>query len=162
MGSGPNLIMKSAALLLCLLLTVSGQRLRPFAGGKTPKLCSDNSNPKCGDNKPPVCKDGTKVRTTRFPPCPGQGPPTCQDGSRLRCEDGSELKRPRICNDGSRPSCPGGVAPVCPGNIPLDLTSLPPCQEGRPRYNTAQAQYSVVQYNTIQYSTVQCSSVSIP
>merc|ERR1719433_1651208 len=127
--------MKTSLLLLsAFLLAGRAQRFGPFAGGNKPKLCSDGTNPRCGDGSLPVCQDGQEVTST-FPPCArGQGPPRCGDGEGLKCGDGSELKRPKICNDGSRPSCqPGGVPPVCPDNSALDLTSFPPCSGSTPR-----------------------------
>merc|ERR1712020_388145 len=130
--------MKTALILFStfLLNTNRAQRFRPFAGGNKPKPCSDGSNPRCGDGSLPVCQDGQVVTSTSFPPCArGQGPPRCGDGGGLKCGDGSEFKRPKVCNDGTRPSCqPGGVPPVCPDNSPLDFTSFPPCPgSGRPR-----------------------------
>merc|ERR1712062_363264 len=131
--------MKTSVLLLlssCLLVISRAQRFRPFAGGNKPKLCSDGTNPRCGDGSLPVCRDGQEVSSTAFPPCSrGQGPPRCNDGGGLKCGDGSEFKSPKVCNDGSRPSCqPGGVPPVCPDNSALDFSSFPPCPgSGRPR-----------------------------
>merc|ERR1711973_917189 len=133
-----SITMKTALLLSCLLMVVSAQfgdllSSRPFAGGKRPKLCTDNSNPRCGDGSLPVCKDGNVVDTSRIRPCrPGQGPPSCQDGSNLQCADGAEIKRPKVCNDGTSPSCPDGNPPVCPDNTPWTSPSSRPAQEADP------------------------------
>merc|ERR1719373_1144953 len=125
--------MKTALLLSCLLMVVSAQfgdllSSRPFAGGKRPKLCTDNSNPRCGDGSLPVCKDGKVVDTSRFPPCGlRNGPPSCQDGSNLKCADGAEIKRPKGGNllvSTTLPSLQTGRLPSPQRGLLLSVQSL--------------------------------------
>ena len=151
-------MLKVLVILFVLVQLISCQRGNPFKvfknGAQRPK-CSDNSRPTC------VCPDGTVIdkyqsdildldqidvyRLRWKKPCGNNDWPTCT------CANGSSPQKVNTCNDGRRPTCAGGVNPVCPVSnslkeslVYLVLTlfqdgsaynaqAFPPCKGGRPR-----------------------------
>merc|ERR1712126_85458 len=117
--------MKSIIVVACVILAVSAQR---FGGGR-PGGLAGRLKPKCSDGGKPTCTcaNGDVIDRPRPNPCGDNTIPTCV------CADGTTPTRGTLCNDGNKPTCANGVAPVCQDGNALDTTRFPPCTGGPPK-----------------------------
>ena len=114
--------MRSILIVACVVLAVSAQRPGGFGGrpgglpGKLKPKCADGGRPTC------TCANGDVIDRPRPNPCGDNTRPNCV------CADGSSPTRGSPCNDGNKPTCANGVAPVCQVFIAcyiLNLISFP-------------------------------------
>ena len=98
--------------IACVFMAVSAQRPGGFGGGGgRPGRPGGlgNLKPKCSDGGRPTCTcaNGDVINRPRPNPCGDNTRPNCV------CSDGSAPTRGSPCNDGNKPTCANGVAPVC-------------------------------------------------
>ena len=120
--------MKSVIILAVVAFSCVSSQRGPFGKGPFgrgppggPPKCADDSKPTC------TCANGDVITRPRPNPCGDRTKPTCV------CADGSSPVKRSLCKDGNKPTCAGGVAPVCQDGSALNTDSFPPCSDGPPK-----------------------------